>query len=288
MPSDMLSSTAPPPQSRVPFRVAGGAQPLLLVPVRVNDEGPYQFILDTGAGTTLLSPPLADSLGVQTTGSKRGQTAGGVVEARTGVLDSLGVGEVRRQKVDVAILDLSALERAVGASVDGDLGYNFLKDFRLTIDFRASALRLDDPKRCEYFGPPPLVELPIQLAHPAKPLILVEAYLNERGPFRFAIDTGTSTTAIAARLAHDLQLETRPIGTVTIGGAPIAMQAARLQSLGLGSATVRDLDILVGDFLEVLSQATGTRLDGIVGYNFLRHYRVGIDYPNNAFSLFAA
>lgn len=284
----MLSFATSPAQSRVPFRVAGGAQPLLLVPVRVNDEGPYQFILDTGAGTTLLSPRLVDSLGVQTAGSKQGQTAGGVVEAKLAVLDSLGVGEVRRQKVNVAVLDLGALERAVGASLEGDLGYNFLKDFRLTIDFGASELRLDDPKRCEYFGAPPLVELPIRLAHPAKPLILVEAYLNDRGPFQFAIDTGTSTTAVGAGLADDLQLETQPIGTVTTGGAPVAMQAARLQSLRLGSAAVRDLDVLVGDFLEVLSQAIGARLDGIVGYNFLRHYRAGIDYPNNVFSLFAA
>jgi hypothetical protein len=29
----------------------------------------------------------------------------------------------------------------------------------------------------------------------------------------------------------------------------------------------------------------GTRLDGIVGYNFLKHYKVGIDYPNETFAL---
>ena len=33
----------------VRFRLAGGENPLILVPVQVHDEGPYEFILDTGA-----------------------------------------------------------------------------------------------------------------------------------------------------------------------------------------------------------------------------------------------
>lgn len=38
----------------------------------------------------------------------------------------------------------------------------------------------------------------------------------------------------------------------------------------------------------MLSRAIGVKLDGIVGYNFLRHYKVAIDYPNEKLSLFAA
>ena len=63
-------------RAREKFRLAGGAQPLLLVPVRVNERGPYQFILDTGAGTSILTPELADSLQIKSTGTKQGHTAG--------------------------------------------------------------------------------------------------------------------------------------------------------------------------------------------------------------------
>ena len=55
---------AAPAAARVSFRVLGGAQPLLVVPVQVNERGPFAFILDSGAGTTLLTPALAKSLGV--------------------------------------------------------------------------------------------------------------------------------------------------------------------------------------------------------------------------------
>jgi hypothetical protein len=36
----------------------------------------------------------------------------------------------------------------------------------------------------------------------------------------------------------------------------------------------------------MLSEAVGAKLDGIVGYNFLRHYKVALDYPNETLSLF--
>jgi hypothetical protein len=44
--------------------------------------------------------------------------------------------------------------------------------------------------------------------------------------------------------------------------------------------------VVVADFFEMLSTAVGTKLDGIVGYNFLRQYKVVFDYPNELLSLF--
>ena len=285
LPDDRPPATAA--RARVAFRVAGGAQPLLLLPVEVTDLGPFQCVLDTGAGPTLLAPALAHSLEVQRTGTRQGQTAGGAVDVSLAVVDSLGVGALRRANLDVAILDLSRISQAIGVSVEGDLGYNFLKDFRLTIDFRAGELRLEDPKCCPFCEPRPLVELPMQLAHPAKPLILVEVHTNTQGPFQFAVGTGTSTTTLSPRLARELDLRAQPIGSITTGGPPITMNAARLGALCVGRAAVHDLDVLIGEFLEMLSQAIGKQLDGIVGYNFLRNFRVAIDYPNESFSLFS-
>ena len=43
--------------------------------------------------------------------------------------------------------------------------------------------------------------------------------------------------------------------------------------------------VIVADFFVMLSQAVGTRLDGIVGYSFLRNYKVAFDYPNATLTL---
>src|SRR5436309_5035173 len=154
----MTSATLSPSRAKVNFRLAGGAQPLILLPVHVNDRGPFDFILDTGAGTTLLAPQLATELAVHVTGSKQGQTAGGKVDVKLASVSHLAVGQLRLENIEVAITDLSQIERAVGAPILGDLGHDFFGKFRLTIDYRQHLLRIDDPSRCEYFGAPPLTE----------------------------------------------------------------------------------------------------------------------------------
>ncbi len=68
----MNNATRSPSRTKVKFRLSGGAQPLILLPVSVNDHGPFEFILDTGAGTSLLSSELAKQLDVKIVGGKEG------------------------------------------------------------------------------------------------------------------------------------------------------------------------------------------------------------------------
>src|SRR5437763_17128076 len=109
-------------RARAKFRLAGGAQPLILVPVHINDHGPFDFILDTGAGTSPLSSELAKQLAVKTIGAQEGQSAGGNVSVWLAEVDSLaGVG-MQLPHVDVRIVDLADLVEQFGANIDGDTG----------------------------------------------------------------------------------------------------------------------------------------------------------------------
>lgn len=283
----MVTATLSPSSARVKFRLAGGAQPLILLPVEVNGEGPFEFILDTGAGTSLLSSELGEKLRVKVIGSKQGQSAGGAVSVSLAKVSSLAVGSAKLEDVDVGLVDLSHIGKTIGAKIDGDLGYNFLKHFRLTLDYRNNEMRLDDPRRFELAGPSSAVtEVAMRLASPAKPLILVDVYANGRGPFQFAIDTGTSTTAITPELAKQLGVASSPIVPATTGGAQVDVTAGVLPSFQVGGARIEQMAVVVADFFTMLSKAAGAKLDGIVGYNFLRNYKVALDYPNETLSLF--
>jgi predicted aspartyl protease len=282
----MTATTLSPKSAKVKFRLAGGAQPLILLPVHVNGHGPFDFILDTGAGTSLLSSDLSKQLQVKVVGSKEGQSAGGKVSVSLAKVDSLAVAEAKLDDVDVGIVDLSHIGKTIGAKIDGDLGYNFLKHFRIAIDYRECVIRFDDPKRVDNFGRTPQTEIAMRLASPAKPLVLVDVHANGRGPFQFAIDTGTSTTAITPKLAKQLGVASTPIGPVTTGGAHVDVTAGTLKSFQVGGAKIDNMAVVVADFFEMLSNAVGTNLDGIVGYNFLSHYKVVFDYPNELVSLF--
>src|SRR4029077_18065644 len=138
----------------------------------------------------------------------------------------------------------------------------------------------------ESFARAAKTEIPIRLANPAKPLVLVDVHANGRGPFQFAIDTGTSTTAITSELAKQLGVQTSPVGAGTTGGSPVNFSAGSLQSFQLGGVKIENMAVVVADFFTMLNAVVGAKLEGIVGYNFLRDYKVVIDYPGETLTLF--
>src|SRR5467141_4188900 len=138
----MTAATISVRSAKIKFRLAGGAQPLILLPVHVNDRGPFDFILDTGAGTSLLASDLAKQLEVKTIGSKEGQSAGGKVSVSLAKVDSISVGETKLDNVDVGIVDLAQIGKTIGAKIDGDLGYNFLRNYKVVIDYPGETLTL--------------------------------------------------------------------------------------------------------------------------------------------------
>ena len=56
-------------------------------------------------------------------------------------------------------------------------------------------------------------------------------------------------------------------------------------NLAVGDARQENLAAAASDFLTQLNAELGSKLQGIVGYDFLRHYRVALDYPRGTLTL---
>src|SRR5580765_8142119 len=89
--------------AEVEFRLVGGEQPLIVIPASVAGRGPFDFVLDTGAGTSLLSPRLASALDIVPTGTKQGRGAAGRVTVALASAPSISVGAAYRAPWPVAI-----------------------------------------------------------------------------------------------------------------------------------------------------------------------------------------
>src|SRR5436305_9223366 len=137
----MTTATLSPKTAKVKFRLAGGVQPLILLPVRVNGEGPFEFILDTGAGTSLLSSDLAKKLNIKIISTKEGESAGGKISVSLAKVDSFAVGQARLDDVDVGIVDLSHIVKTIVTKIDGDVGYNFFKHFYINYYYYVCEIR---------------------------------------------------------------------------------------------------------------------------------------------------
>jgi predicted aspartyl protease len=128
----------------VPAQLASSAYPVLLVKARVNGEGPFTFFIDTGATVTIVSTSLAKRLHLRPLPvAVQGIGAGGSFSTRASMA-SIELGDVRQDRVLVATFDLTQINTAVGPT-DGGLGYNFLKAYRVTIDYPGRRLCLETP-----------------------------------------------------------------------------------------------------------------------------------------------
>jgi predicted aspartyl protease len=260
----------------VPFRLTPRKNPLILVPVFVEGKGPFDFILDSGASVSLLSSELGRSLGVAITGTEEGMGAAGTVALELGCVKSLSVGDAELHDVEVGLTEeLARIGDVVQARIDGDLGYNFLKHFRVTVDYGQNLLYLSaDSGGSDKDG-----GVHYEIA-PSKPLVVLSVEVNGRGPYRFCLDTGTSMTAISPALAAALAIPMKPGARPGAGaGGSISVSFGMLESFAVGPHRVGDIDVTSADFFSSIAKACGTDIDGIVGYNFLKRFRVTIDYP---------
>ena len=69
---------------------------LPMIEAKINGKGPFTFVLDTGAGTNVLDPKLADELELVSTGTTRlgDPSAPNAIEANTYELESMSVAAV--------------------------------------------------------------------------------------------------------------------------------------------------------------------------------------------------
>ena len=118
---------------------------LILIDVAVNDV-PGRFLLDTGAGVTLLAQALADRLGLKAADKSAGFGAGGDVALTIVRVDSLSVAGIVDRDVACMVMDLGELGTRIGTTIDGVLGFDFFGTGILHIDYPARRVAIERPR----------------------------------------------------------------------------------------------------------------------------------------------
>ncbi|MBI4850197.1 MAG: aspartyl protease family protein [Acidobacteria bacterium] len=270
------------------FKLAGDPQPLVLVPTYINEQGPFDFILDTGASTSLITPTLAEKLGIACQDEREALVAGGKIALGLGEVNYFSVGQAKINNLLVGIVDLTDVCQAINAEVMGGIGYNFLQNFDLILNYQKQTLHLTSPIEPSALSTLNLTpnQIKFRLAHPQRPLIVVSTMVNNTGPYQFALDTGASGTVISIDIAEILSLENKAMETVSTGGGyQLSMPITEISSLSVGSTEVENLTVVVADFFAMLSKVAGIKLHGILGFNYLKNFIVKVDYLNEVLTL---
>lgn len=135
------SETSP---GEVRFEMAPPNDAAIIVPVKINGKGPYKFVLDTGATFTCIDTKLVEELKLP---DWKGQFGVAVITPGEGNVrlvnvDSLEVGEAKATKLQACTIDLQQMQKQ-GLNVKGLVGLNFLKSYRMSIDFEKRVLKLE-------------------------------------------------------------------------------------------------------------------------------------------------
>lgn len=239
---------------------------LIFLPVRVNQEQPSLFVLDSTAAASSISPARAAELGL--------------TDFRNATLSLPGAQISLPQVASVANENF---ESQVGRAYEGTLGIDFLSLAVVEIDYARQTVRLYDPASYKFTGPS--APLPFTLSGGVP---VVRARFSVGGEREheadFVLDTAIQPAAILfERYAESHRLFSAHLRTVSISdpevenGASVAI--GRLHKLQLGRFPV---SAPIAAFTRN-NPAAGSSADlaGSIGGALLYRFTVTLDFPHH-------
>jgi predicted aspartyl protease len=274
-------------QARIPVHLQRN---LLVVSAKLNGCGPYNFLLDTGVSTSLLtSPELADSLGLRHGDRFRVVGAGG---SDSGLLayqtDSVRVtlpGVVApRMSWLVLSEDVLNLSGYVGVPIHGILGSELFRSFVVTLRPEEGVLVLNAPASFRAPKGRQWASIPLSLER-GKAYFTAPVQLSSEAPampLKLVLDTGASH-ALSIELDSDPRLKgpAQRLPTDLGRGLTGIVQGylGRVGALQLGRFRLPAVLTSFPNSSDVHQRVDVPR-NGNVGYELLKRFLLIIDYPH--------
>jgi hypothetical protein len=213
----------------------------MTVQVMVNGRGPYHFLVDSGADTSVVGLRIARDLQLRAGAPLvlNGMTA-------TSIVDSVWVDELQLGQSTIRDLEVPVLrEQDLGG--DGMVGIDALINQRLMMDFEKLVIKVEDARQ-------PAIMLDGEIVVTARrhrgQLILTQVHAAKL-PVEAVIDTGSEITIGNLALRDKLIRRNRDkfftVATTGVTGVTINLEMARIAELKLGSVTLRNVPIAFAD-----------------------------------------
>jgi predicted aspartyl protease len=267
----------------VPFRLINNH---IYISARVNGEGPYSFVVDTGWGTSSITPEVARSLGLQVRGSQKTMGAGEAVAE---------MGFTKVKKMQLGGLQLLNQSVVVTSSFDGKtrdavnnfgglFGYALFKRFVIRLDFGAGLMTLTLPAQFTHRGLG--ASVPFKLS---KNIPLVRGEIDGVSG-DFIVDSGFpgSVTFYGSFITkNNLVTRFHPRFETVTGwgvGGPVRAGVFRAQRFKLGEVSLNDL-VVTTERVAIKGSHADPNLAGAIGGELLKRFNVTFDYSRQVMFL---
>lgn len=245
----------------------------LTVEVGVNGTGPYRFVVDSGADTSVIGSRLASALQLP---PGRPVLLNGITESRQVervMVDTLQIGPSAFRDLELPRLD----ERDLGAT--GMIGLDALVEQRLMLDFEKRRISVDDASK-----PAPRLDGEIVVTARLKrgQLILTQVTAN-RLPLDAVIDTGSEITignlALRDRIVRRRQAELQKIEVIGVTGKALTLDLAIISELRLGGVVLSNVPVAFADIPPFAVFGLENHPSLLLGTDLMENFRkVSLDF----------
>lgn len=223
-------------QSEIHFRLVHNN--LIVASLTSGHEGPFDFILDTGADTTIVDRSIAERLGFTEVDRVKQSTLSGAQTVDRGTIASLSAGSEQVDRVLVLVEDLSGL-RAIDAHIVGIAGQNFLAHFNYLVDYREHLVRFE--AGCEIEDAIEGEHVPMD-ARENRMMVPSEAQSRNHATLRLMLDSGAESVVLLHTASQALQVPREQRAMELSLGGQSAMQMGRIHRLVVGQERFRDVE----------------------------------------------
>jgi len=233
-------------------------------------------VIDSGAVVSIVSETLAQRAAIRRLGTFIGTfygLLGEPIPVTFGIIEEIRIGALLVRNVPVAIMPDRQLDFLIvnkqTFKMDLLLGANLLKEFRLELSFQDSSMTFT-----------PLSEADRKPAADQNLFFMgfrpvVQTTINRRGWYLFLLDTGSEVTFLNDALLSSTNVRNAPRfhGALLQGLGGSQKRGAKIENVEIG------VDHWAGRFRDLpLYGSERTETYGILGQNFLRNFRVILDF----------
>ncbi len=256
-----------------------------VIKLRINKTGePLNFVLDTGAGMSVLSEETAKKLHIKPVargGSARGIGGDGKFDVVYGFLKSIYIGDVQIRSVPIFIRKFHQSNEGT----DGYIGLSLISKFLTTIDYGEKTFELTSKNLADK-RPVEKDKLSLPLRLTSSGFLSGEVELEGiQSPLNFIVDTGASVSVISEAVAQTREIslfvkKDEKMRVIGAAGVTDSVPLFVLPSITFGTHRRQNVKAVALD-LNLINESAGFEQSGILGGNFLKSYRLTFDFQNS-------
>ncbi|MEE2566001.1 aspartyl protease family protein [Hyphobacterium marinum] len=267
----MLTALAAPPALAEGERLVMDRAPSghFLVPVTINDTGPYTFIFDTGASHTAIAQPIAEALGFVSQWERTGdvQSLTTRFEAERFPLRRFEFAPTGPLGLDAVVVPTDPDEPR---PVAGLLGADAITSLRYAVDFSTGTLTYDADAAAHADG----------RVNPIGLLLAEARLLRGISHINVIIDSGSARSIVNPEMARNVRQRSNLIryningvdDDIDMEAAPVAIRRFQIGGLCLDSVIALQADL---DVFHALGWNTEPAI--VLGMDVLQHASVTVD-----------